>query len=266
MKAVILAGGFGTRLGEETKTIPKPMVEIGGRPILWHIMRHYAAYGIREFLVALGYKSEVIKHYFLNFHAMNGDLTVDLGSGRATVHESEHTPWTVHLIDTGLHTQTGGRVRRLREWIGDETFMLTYGDGVSDIDLHRLTAFHAQHGRLATVTAVRPPARFGNLTLEGPTVQNFKEKPQAAEGWINGGFFVMEPQALDLIDGDGTPLESTPIERLVDQGQMVAYRHPGFWHMMDTPRDRQLLEEMWNSGKAPWRVEEERWIPHGAAA
>lgn len=266
MKAVILAGGFGTRLGEETKLIPKPMVEIGGRPILWHIMRHYAAYGIREFVIALGYRSEVIKHYFLNFHAMNNDLTVELGGGSATVHESEHTPWTVHLVDTGLQTQTGGRVRRLRDWIGSETFMLTYGDGVSDIDLHRLLAFHQREGKMATVTAVRPPARFGNLSLEGNSVESFKEKPQAAEGWINGGFFVMEPAVLDLIDGDSTPLESTPIDRLVDRGQLAAYQHPGFWHMMDTPRDRLLLEEMWNAGTAPWKVEEEIWRKLGLAA
>jgi glucose-1-phosphate cytidylyltransferase len=265
MKAIILAGGLGTRLGEETKSVPKPMVEIGGKPILWHIMRHYAAYGINEFVVALGYKAEVVKHYFLNFHAMNGDLSVDLATGRATVHESEVTPWKVHLVDTGLHTQTGGRIRRLRDWIDGDTFMLTYGDGVSDVDLHRLLAFHRQQGKLATVTAVHPPARFGNLSLNDAEVEAFAEKPQAAEGWINGGFFVMEPAVLDLIDNDATPLEGDPLERLVQMNELAAYRHPGFWHMMDTPRDRGLLEEIWNSGNAPWNVED-RWPLFGLAA
>lgn len=265
MKAIILAGGLGTRLGEETKSVPKPMVEIGGKPILWHIMRHYASYGINEFVVALGYKAEVVKHYFLNFHAMNSDLSVDLATGRTTVHESEATPWKVHLVDTGLHTQTGGRIRRLRDWIDGDTFMLTYGDGVSDVDLHRLLAFHRQQGKLATVTAVHPPARFGNLNLDGANVETFAEKPQAAEGWINGGFFVMEPKVLDLIEGDATALEGDPLERLVRMNELAAYRHPGFWHMMDTPRDRGLLEEIWNSGNAPWNVEE-RWPLFGLAA
>jgi len=271
MKAVILAGGLGTRLGEETKSVPKPMVEIGGKPILWHIMRHYASYGVEEFILALGYKSEVVKHYFMNFHAMNGDVSIDLQTGRTTLHESASTPWKVHLVDTGLHTQTGGRVRRLREWIGDETFMLTYGDGVSNVDLDALLSFHRESGKLATVTAVHPPARFGNLSLDGCEVDHFAEKPQANEGWINGGFFVMEPAVLDLIEGDATALEGAPLEQLVQKNELAAYRHDGFWHMMDTPRDRELLEGLWTSGLAAWvpqekAQKEERWPLFGLAA
>ncbi|MGV3615620.1 MAG: glucose-1-phosphate cytidylyltransferase [Fimbriimonas sp.] len=255
MKVVILAGGLGTRLSEETKTCPKPMVEIGGKPILWHIMSHYSRYGFNEFVVALGYRSEVIKDYFLNFETRNRDVTVDLGRGRVETHGSDVPPWRVNLVETGMHTQTGGRVKRLRDWIGDETFMLTYGDGVADVDLLALHQFHREHGRLATVTAVHPPSRFGSLRLAGDEVVAFKEKPQSSEGWINGGFFVLEPQVLDLIAGDRTPFEEEPMERLSTMGELMAFRHEGFWHPMDMMRDKQLLDELWNSGQAPWRRE-----------
>jgi glucose-1-phosphate cytidylyltransferase len=265
MKVVVLAGGLGTRLSEETKTCPKPMVEIGGKPILWHILSHYSSYGYDDFLVALGYRSDVIKNYFLNFEAMNRDLTVDLSRGRYESHGPTTPPWRVSLVETGLHTQTGGRVKRLRDWIGEETFMLTYGDGVSNVDIDALHAFHRSHGRLATVTAVHPPSRFGSLRLAGDEVVAFKEKPQSSEGWINGGFFMLEPQVLDLIAGDRTPFEEEPMERLSAMGELMAYRHEGFWHPMDTMRDKQLLEELWNTGQAPWK-REERCLTFGAAA
>lgn len=255
MKVVILAGGLGTRLAEETHTVPKPMVEIGGKPILWHIMSHYSSFGFNEFIIALGYKSEVIKHYFLNFYAMNHDLTIDLRSGSVHYHETQMLRWKVQLVDTGLNTQTGGRVKRLKDWIGDEPFMLTYGDGVSNVNLHDLLRYHRSQGKIATLTAVRPPSRFGNLALGDHDVVSFKEKSNTDAGWINGGFFVMEPSVFDTIENDETTLERGPLEALVRQGQLSAYRHEGFWHMMDTLRDRQLLEEMWQSGHAPWRTE-----------
>ena len=266
MKVVLLAGGLGTRLGDETKACPKPMVTIGGRPILWHIMRHYAAYGFDDFLVALGYRGDVIKQYFLNFRELSADLSVDLARGHVQVHGEETIPtWRIGLVDTGMETQTGGRIKRLRRWIGNETFMLTYGDGVSDVDLHALYRFHRSHGRLATVTAVHPPSRFGSLRIEDDEVVAFKEKPQATEGWINGGFFVLEPEVLDLIDGDATPFEESPMERLSAAGQLMAFQHDGFWHPMDMPRDRELLEGLWRSGNAPWRSEP-RCLTFGAAA
>jgi glucose-1-phosphate cytidylyltransferase len=254
MKVVILAGGLGTRLQESTADKPKPMVEIGGRPILWHIMKGYSRYGFREFLLALGYKGEVIKTYFLNYHYLSGSFTIELRSGRLDTYEPRQEDWRVHLIDTGLATQTGGRIKRLADRVADGTFMMTYGDGVANIDLRRLLEFHQRHGKLATVTAVRPPARFGGLAFDGDLVRRFTEKPQIGEGWINGGFFVLEPAVLDYIAGDDTPFEHAPLERLAADGQLVAYRHDDFWQCMDTLRDVRLLEALWQDGRAPWKV------------
>ena len=254
MKTVILAGGHGTRLAEETQLRPKPMVEIGGKPMLWHIMNIYASHGFREFLVACGYKGEMIKEYFHNIFIHSSDYVVDLKDGTLKVLNSSRTDWRVGVVDTGLHTLTGGRVARLRSWIGDEPFMLTYGDGLGNIDIRALVEFHRAHGRIATVTAVRPPARFGGLTLVGDAVANFSEKPQTDEGWINGGFFVFEPAIFDYIDGDEAILEREPLERLAQDQQLIAYRHEGFWQPMDTLREKQLLESLWTSGKAPWKT------------
>ncbi len=254
MKVIILAGGLGTRLSEETALKPKPMVEIGGRPILWHIMHIYAAYGFNEFILALGYKSEVIKEYFLNYQALSRDISVNLGNGEVTVHQQVSEDWLIHLIDTGSRTETGGRLKRLAKYVGNETFMMTYGDGVADININNLVAFHRRHGKLVTVTAVRPPARFGNLDFDGSLVSHFAEKPQVGEGWINGGFFVIEPEALDCIEGDGSAWEGTPMERIVSEQQLVAFRHGGFWQCMDTLRDMRFLESLWQEGKAPWKV------------
>lgn len=255
MKAVLLAGGTGSRLAEETALRPKPMVEIGGKPILWHIMNIYAAHGVREFIVALGYKAEVVKSYFLNFYALNNDLSVDLATGRTVIHDGQQPPWTVHLVDTGLHTQTGGRLKRLERWLAeDETFMFGYGDGVGDIDITALLAFHTAHGRLATITTVMPPARFGRITFRDDLVTDFNEKPQGDEGWINGGFFVLNRGALDYIAGDDCIWEREPLERLARDGQLVGYRHAGFWSCMDTVKERNFLEELWASGRAPWKV------------
>jgi len=253
MKTVILAGGLGTRLAEETDATPKPMVEIGGLPILWHIMKIYAAHGFDEFLVALGYRPEVVKNFFLNYHHLRNDLTIT-GEGKVEVHDGSREGWRTHLIDTGIDTQTGGRIKRLQAWLDDGTFMLTYGDGVADVDLAQLVEFHRGHGKLATVTAVRPPARFGGLSFEGDLVVEFTEKPQIGEGWINGGFFVLEPDVLGYIDGDDTIWEREPLERLAEEGQLAAYRHDGFWQPMDTLRDVRLLESLWQSGDVPWKV------------
>ena len=254
MKVVILAGGFGTRLSEETEVRPKPMVEIGGQPILWHIMKHYAHYGLKEFFIALGYKGEFIKRYFLDISALNGSMTINLSSGDVQTHGRECEDWVVHLMDTGAPTLTGGRVKRLEPLLNEETFMVTYGDGVSDIDLQDLLSFHRSRGRLATVTAVRPPARFGGLVIDGNLVVDFTEKPQAGEGWINGGFLVLEPGAFDYLDGDNSSLEADALERLAADRQLAAYSHNGYWQCMDTLRDKRLLESYWESGKAPWKV------------
>ena len=255
LKVAILAGGIGSRLAEETELKPKPMVEIGGQPILLHIMRHYAHYGYSDFVIALGYKGEHIKRYMVDYCDLTSDLTVCLKDGSVTRHqEAWNTNWTVSLIDTGQPTATGGRIRRLAPVLGDERFMLTWGDGVSDIDLQALVDFHRSHGRLVTMTAVRPPARFGHIELSGDIVSEFSEKPQTGEGWINGAFFVCEPGAFDYIDGDGTQWEKEPLERLAADGELMAYRHTGFWQCMDTLRDRHLLEDLWASDTPPWKV------------
>lgn len=254
MKVAILAGGFGTRLAEETEIRPKPMVEIGGRPILWHIMKHYAHYGFKEFFIALGYKGEIIKRYFLDYYTLNGNLTIRLPDGKVEVHNKECEEWIVNLIDTGFNTLTGGRVKRLEPWLKDETFMVTYGDGVSDVNLHDLLQFHRSQGRVATITAVRPPARFGNLIFDGNLAIQFTEKPQIGEGWINGGFLVCERALFNYLEGDYSSLEANVLERLAADRQLVAYRHEGFWQCMDTLRDVRLLENLWHSGKPPWKV------------
>jgi glucose-1-phosphate cytidylyltransferase len=254
MKVVLLAGGLGTRLTEETEIRPKPMVEIGGRPILWHIMKHYAHYGFQEFLVALGYKGEYIKRYFLDYYTLNGSMTIDLATGGIQPQSKECENWKLHLLDTGLQTNTGGRLKRLESSLGNETFMITYGDGVSNIDLQALLKFHQSQGKLVTVSAVRPPARFGGLVLEGDLVADFTEKPQAGEGWINGGFLVMEPQVFKYLTNDSLGLEVELLERLAVDGQLAAYRHYDFWQCMDTLRDKHNLENFWQSGNPPWKV------------
>jgi glucose-1-phosphate cytidylyltransferase len=254
MKVIILAGGLGTRLAEETSARPKPMVEIGGKPILWHIMQLYASHGFNDFLIACGYKGEMIKEYFHNYLVHNSDLFLNLKDGYCKVANSTVPDWQIGLIDTGLNTLTGGRVRRLQNLLDNQTFLVTYGDGLADIDLKALLKFHRSHGKIATVTAVSPIARFGSLELNGDCVARFAEKPQTGEGWINGGFFVFEPKVLEYIAGDQTTLEGEPLERLAADGQLMAYRHTGFWHPMDTLRDKQLLESLWASGKAPWKI------------
>ncbi len=254
MKTVILAGGLGTRLAEETEVKPKPMVEVGGRPILWHIMKHYAHFGFKEFLIALGYKGEVIKRYFIDYYSLNSNLTVNLSNGQISVKSREIEDWLVHLIDSGLSTLTGGRVKRLEPWLKDETFMVTYGDGVSNIDLDELVQFHKTQGKIATITAVRPPARFGGLVFNGDAVMNFTEKPQIGEGWINGGYLVLEPKIFNYLESDNSSLEVHLLEKLAEDGQLSAYRHEGFWQCMDTLRDVRTLEELWRGGNPPWRL------------
>ena len=254
MKTVILAGGKGTRLAEETSIRPKPMVEVGGKPVLWHIMQIYAFHGFTEFLIACGYKGEMIKEYFHNFSIHSSDYFIDLTTGQRTVVNGSGINWQVGLIDTGLDTMTGGRLLRLRKWIGEEPFMMTYGDGLGDVNICALLEFHQAHGKIATVTAVRPPSRFGNLTLRGTTVTEFAEKPQTDEGWINGGFFVINPKIFDYLENDETILEQETLVRLAKEGELMAFRHPGFWQPMDTLREKILLESLWSSGQAPWKI------------
>ena len=254
MKVVLLAGGRGTRIAEETTTRPKPMVEIGGRPILWHIMKIYASYGNKEFIVACGYKGEMIKEYFHNYYIHNSDYVIDLHDGSRKVVKTNGDDWEVGLVDTGVDTQTGGRILRLKDWIDGQNFMVTYGDGVAKIDISKLVEFHIAHGKIATVTAVRPPARFGGLDLDGDKVREFTEKPQTGEGWINGGFFVFTHAIFDYLNDDQTILEREPLERLANAGELMAYRHSGFWHPMDTLRDKNILEELWASNQAPWKL------------
>jgi len=254
MKVVILAGGLGTRLSEETIIRPKPMVEIGARPILWHIMKIYSAFGLTDFIVCCGYKGYVIKEYFANYVLHNSDVTFNLGDGSIEIHHRETEPWKVTLVETGEATQTGGRIARVAPYLDGGDFAMTYGDSVGNIDLHALLDFHDSAGRLATVTAVRPPARFGALESDGNLVTRFKEKPAGGDAWINGGFFILSPQVLDYIDGDLSVWEHAPLERLAEEGQLAAYHHEGFWQAMDTIRDRQALDELWSSGQAPWKV------------
>ena len=257
MKVAILAGGLGSRISEETEVKPKPMVEIGGRPILWHILKIYAHFDLTDFVIALGYKGEYIKRWMVDYCSLQSDLTVSLKDGQVSPHRNGNgngsEDWTIDLVDTGHDTATGGRIKRLAPYLGDSTFMLTWGDGVADIDLNALLAFHRAHGKLATMTTVRPPARFGHLELDGDRVTEFSEKPQLGEGWINGAFFVLEPEVFEYVDGDETQWEREPLERLAREGQLMAYRHTSFWQCMDTLRDKKLLEELWSNG-APWRV------------
>lgn len=254
MKTVILAGGLGTRLAEETEIKPKPMVEIGGYPILWHIMKHYASHGFNEFVVALGYKSDAIKRFFLEHATLQDSFSIDMRTGKISTLDRISEDWIVHLVDTGLETNTGGRVARVREYVGDETFMLTYGDGVSNVDLHSLISLHTLKNRTVTLTAVRPPARFGGLIFNGDLISEFTEKPQIGEGWINGGFMVVEPKIFDYIPSDAISLEAQVLDQLAEEGQLAAYRHEGFWQCMDTLRDKRQLEGLWQGDNAPWKT------------
>jgi glucose-1-phosphate cytidylyltransferase len=254
MQTIILCGGKGTRLREETEFRPKPMLPIGNRPILWHIMKTYSSYAFNEFVIALGYKGEWIKKYFLNYHHLDSDFSIHTKDGRIEMRDDKREDWTVHLADTGLETSTGGRLKRLKKLIGDRTFMMTYGDGVANINIKGLLDFHRKHGKLVTVTAVRPESRFGGLNIENDLVKKFKEKPQLGEGWINGGFFVMEPKVLDYIEGDGVLFEGKPLERISAEDQLAAYRHDGFWQPMDTLRDMKRLNDLWAAGAAPWKI------------
>ena len=254
MKVVILAGGLGTRLAEETEVKPKPMVEIGGYPILWHIMKTYSHYGFKEFFIALGYKGEIIKKFFLDYCNLNGNMTIDFSTGQTEIRERESEDWVLHLVETGQNSMTGGRIKRLENHLRDAPFMVTYGDGVSDIDLRKLFEFHKSHGKLATVTAVHPPARYGELLINEDFTTEFTEKPQTHEGWINGGFIIFEPQVLDYLNDDSSVMERDALERLADEKQLMAYRHDGFWQCMDTLRDKKFLESLWDNGNPTWKV------------
>lgn len=255
MKVILLAGGLGSRLQEETVVKPKPMVEIGGRPILWHIMKSYDHFNFKEFIIALGYKGEVIKDYFINFNRLKNDISIDLKTTQTTLHSNHNPDWKVHLIDTGLNTLTGGRIKRLRSWVNNELFFVTYGDGLADLNIRAVLDFHLAHGKIATVSAVRPPARFGGLAFNSSgQVSEFSEKPEGSEGWVNGGFFVLNPAVFDFIDGDLTSFEREPLERLTQAKELMAYRHEGFFQPMDTLREKQRLEELWSSGHAPWKL------------
>jgi len=254
MKTIILAGGLGTRLSEETTVKPKPMVEIGGFPILWHIMKIYSAFGIKEFIPTLGYKGEIIKNYFINYQDAKTNISVDVTTGEIERHNSHDENWIVHLLDTGDKTQTGGRIKRAMQFAGKERIMATYGDGLSNVNISKLLEFHNSHGKLATLTAVRPPSRFGEVNLTGDQVVDFKEKYQIGKGWINGGFFVFEPEIADYIEGDDMPFERYPLETLSKEGQLMAYKHDGFWQPMDVIREMQYLEELWKKGNAPWKI------------
>lgn len=254
MKAVILAGGYGTRIAEETHLKPKPMIEIGGKPILWHIMKIYSSHGINDFIICLGYKGYVIKEYFSNYFLHMSDVTFDLTSNEVTIHQSSSEPWKVTLINTGEHTNTGGRIKKIEEHVKEETFCLTYGDGLSDVNITELVNFHMSHGKQATITAVMPPGRFGALDLKGNMVKGFKEKPQGDGNWINGGFFVLEPEIFKLLKNEGSVWEKEPLEKLSSSGELAAFLHDGFWHPMDTLRDNMKLNEMWEEERAVWKV------------
>ena len=254
MKVIILAGGLGTRLSEYTESVPKPMVTVGGRPILWHIMKTYAHYGHKDFYIATGYKSEVIKEYFLNYNTLNSDFMVNTMTGKVDLIDSKNNDWQVTLCDTGLNSMTGGRVKRMKSFIGNEPFMLTYGDGVSNIDISELIKFHKNHGKMVTVSAVRPTARFGEIEMQGNKVISFQEKPQTSKSWINGGYFVIEPSFFDFINDDSTILEREPLEKAASIGELMAFHHEGYWQCMDTKRDRDNLEKLWAADKAPWKI------------
>lgn len=255
MKIVILAGGFGSRISEESYLKPKPMIEVGEQPILWHIMKHYSHYGYNEFIICLGYKAYVIKEYFSNYYLHTSDVTFDMSQNKMIVHNNYSEPWKVTLVDTGLNTMTGGRIKRIQSYIGDEPFMLTYGDGVSNVDITRLESFHNSHGRIATMTTVKPEGRFGVLDMEGDMIMNFREKSHDDVGWINAGFMVFQPDIFNYIDNDDSVVfEKTPLETVAASGQLMSFKHDGFWQCMDTQRDKQRLEDLWSSGKAPWKL------------